>query len=257
MPSIITKLHPYSLFATHLESRFGDIRLSAGTGLCVSRAGRTYLATARHNFTGRHATTNQPLSPTAAIPDKISAWFHHQDFSREAWTELEFRILDDEGHPLWLAHLNRSIDLAVLPFSPRSALVPSLNLDGYTGLPQIAPGKHIHLIGFPLGRASHGHIPIWNTGALATELMIDFNALPMFLVDCTARPGNSGSPVFVETGYTATAQAFGTERTFPELAVLGIYTGRLDERSDIGMAWKLPAVVEIIETNIRDTVDEA
>lgn len=257
MASVITKLHPYSLFATHLEPRFSETRLSVGTGLCISLSDRTYLATARHNFTGRNATTNQLLSPTAAVPDRVSAWFHHQDYTREAWTELEMPLLDDDGGPLWLAHPDRSIDVAVLPFSPRSALVPSLKLDGYTGLPSVAPGKHIHLIGFPLGRASHGHIPIWNTGALATELAIDFDGHPAFLVDCTSRSGNSGSPVLVETGYTGTAHAFGAERHFPELAVLGIYTGRLDSRSDIGLAWKLPVVVEIIEANTRDSPHEA
>lgn len=251
MPSVITKLHPYSLFAVKIEPRFREVRLSTGTALCVQRAGRTFLVTAGHNLSGRDSITNSPLSPTCAIPDCLSVWFHHQDTDEERWTELTLPLLDKKNKSLWLAPLNPAIDIAILEFSPRSALVPTLNLDKYSGLPSVAPGKHVHVIGYPLGEASHGHFPIWNTGSLATELVIDFKGLPSFLIDCTSRKGNSGSPVLAETGYMATATGFDREHHFPELSVLGIYTGRLDDRSDLGVVWKLPAIAQIIEARLR------
>ena len=95
--------------------------------------------TAAHNFTGRHAISGRPLSSKCAIPDRVSAWFHHQDVDREAWTEIELALLDPDGQPLWLVHANPAIDLAVLPFAPRSALVPTLGLDAYAGLPTVSP----------------------------------------------------------------------------------------------------------------------
>lgn len=251
MPSIITKLNPNSLFAVKIEPRFIEERLSTGTALCVQRAGRTFLVTAGHNLTGRNSTTGTTLSPTCAVPDCLSVWFHHQDTEKERWTELTLPLLDSEDTPLWLTPPDPAIDIAILEFRPRSALVPTLNLDKYSGLPPVAPGEHIHVIGFPLGQTSHGHLPIWNTGSLATELVIDFIGLPSFLIDCTSRKGNSGSPVLVKTGNISATSGFEREHQFPELAVLGIYSGRLDERSDLGIVWKLPAIVQIIEESLK------
>lgn len=249
MPSIITKLHPHSLFAVMIELRFRDTRLSYGTALCVHLDGQSYLVTAKHNLTGRDAHTNELLSSTGAVPDRLSVWFHHQDIDEERWTEHEVSLVNGDEQPLWRSHPTMTeIDAAAVPFRPRSALVPTLKLDDYSGLPKISPGAHVHLLGFPLGRVSHGKFPIWNTGALATELIVDFNGLPAFLIDCTSRKGNSGSPVLAQTGFTSNVRGFEGAQQVPELAVLGIYSGRLDDRSDLGIVWKLPRVLDILNT---------
>jgi hypothetical protein len=48
------------------------------------------------------------------------------------------------------------------------------------------------LAGFPFGLAGAGSLAIWATGFIATEPEIDYNNQPTFLIDCLARPGQSG-----------------------------------------------------------------
>jgi hypothetical protein len=57
------------------------------------------------------------------------------------------------------------------------------------------PADPVSEVSFPFGLAGGGLFAIWATGALATEPITDFGDLPVSLIDCRSRQGQSGSPV--------------------------------------------------------------
>lgn len=92
-------------------------------------------------------------------------------------------------------------------------------------------------------------------GNVASELQIDFNELPCFVIDARTRQGQSGSPVIYYS--TSGLQQMAGGRTVlsagggPTQKLLGVYSGRLNEESDLGMVWRLDAVQAVIEGGVR------
>jgi hypothetical protein len=86
-------------------------------------------------------------------------------------------------------------------------------------------------------------------GTVATEPSIDFQQLPCFLVDSRTRPGQSGSPVIAYHAGGAVPMQGGGVGVFagPAQRLLGVYSGRVSEESDLGFVWKTSAVREILE----------
>jgi hypothetical protein len=110
------------------------------------------------------------------------------------------------------------------------------------------PSDGVSIIGFPFGRTAGGALAIWIRGFIATDPDIDFENLPVFLVDARTRRGQSGSPVIAYSGGGGTPMADGSMAIFsgPVLNLLGVYSGRINEQSDLGKVWKVQAVREII-----------
>ena len=117
-------------------------------------------------------------------------------------------------------------------------------------VPEVA--MPVSIIGFPLGLTSGGYFPIWKTGHIASEPNIDYNGEPLFLIDSTTRSGMSGSPVVLrmsggfKTKNGKTVLSMGGYRTL----FLGIYSGRLNEDSEIGCVWRPYLITEILEQTI-------
>lgn len=88
------------------------------------------------------------------------------------------------------------------------------------------------------------------TGFIATEPDLDYDRLPMFLIDCRTRKGNSGSPVIAHRDPGPHLMDDGTMTIWgtPVHRMMGIYSGRMNEESDIGMVWKASALQELIES---------
>jgi hypothetical protein len=60
---------------------------------------------------------------------------------------------------------------------------------------RVGPADVVSVIGFPFGIAAGGAFGVWATGFLAAEPDVNFNDLPIQLIDCRSREGQSGSPV--------------------------------------------------------------
>jgi hypothetical protein len=83
-----------------------------------------------------------------------------------------------------------------------------------------------------------------------TEPIVSFQDLPLSLVDCRTRPGQSCSPVIAyrNRGLTPTTDGGATDFGYPAWQFLGIYSGRINAESDLGMLWKAQALAQLIDS---------
>lgn len=136
---------------------------------------------------------------------------------------------------IWIYPEDENLDLA---FTPIADILNSCSLpQGYfyrTIEQSITPNEaqltefdayeDIIFIGYPDGRWDNRHnLPIIRSGTTASPVYIDFQKRPVFLIDCSAFPGSSGSPVFKYNKGMITDKR-GNIRTGNELLFLGILT---------------------------------
>ena len=102
---------------------------------------------------------------------------------------------------------------------------------------QVGPADPVSVIGFPFGITAGGSFGVWATGFLASELNINFNNLPIVLVDYRSRHGQSGSPVLAYRVRGTVAMKNGGTSIFsgPVKKFIGVYSGRINEESDLGI----------------------
>lgn len=231
--------------------RFNGQALSVGTGFVTDSPIGPVLITNRHNVTGRDQNTNKPLSPMGALPNEIIIVHNKKvatDGSLQGWVERLEPLCDSAEQPLWREHpyLGSKVDFVALPLTnledvelyPYVLAVPG---------PQIAlgPAEVVSVIGFPFGETAGGYFPVWATGFIASEPIVNYNDLPIILVDCRTREGQSGSPVIAfRRGFATTDRGqFAVEAAY---RFVGIYSGRINRESDIGMVWKVSAIQELL-----------
>lgn len=79
---------------------------------------------------------------------------------------------------------------------------------------------------------------------------VDFNNLPIQLIDCRTRQGQSGSPVLAYRAGGSVALANGGSAIFsgPVECFIGIYSGRINAESDLGVVWKALAINQLLQT---------
>jgi Trypsin-like peptidase domain len=243
-----------------LQPCFNDIGLGWATGVVVPAKGGYALMTARHVVTGRHHDTGGVLHKQAAIPNKLTI-FHHRREQLLQWIEMSEPLLRDDT-PLWKEHpeFGARVDFVALPLTQLAdahlhAYDPSRGTaefeDGtlYDTL-SVGPADPVSVIGFPFGMTAGGKLPIWATGTLATEPIVSFQDLPLSLVDCRTRQGQSGSPVIAHRnrGVVPTTDGGATDFGYPVWQFLGIYSGRINAESDLGMVWKAQALAQLIDS---------
>jgi hypothetical protein len=208
------------------------------------------LITNRHVLSGRHQDTGQPLSPTGGVPDAVTI-MHHVQKRLGHWVGVQEGLYEGE-RPRWKEHprLGAKGDLVALP------LIRLDNVEIYPYDPAnpgaemvVGPADLVSVIGFPFGLTAGGALPIWATGFMASEPDVDYDDLPCFLIDCRSREGQSGSPVIAyRTGGTVAPKP-GEVMIFsggPVFRLLGIYSGRINSQSDIGIVWKVRAIEELV-----------
>ena len=240
-------IDPLSCVSLHLECFFQGALIGTGTGFIVVYEGTNHLITNWHVVTGRDSNTGTPMSTNGvADPDMIGIWYH--DAKRlGSWHRINEPLIDPtNGNKLWKEHrLSRQIDVIALTLKPNDDTTV-YHLD--TSLAQtdlvLAPSEPVSIVGFPFGIAAAGKFPIWKTGHIASDIDLDYNGEPIFLVDATTRPGMSGSPVFARRlgmHRASTGWHIGKDA----IRFLGVYSGRIREQADVGMVWK-PSVIDDI-----------
>ena len=234
-----------------IQMRFEGQPLAKGTGFVAISSLGPVLITNRHNVTGRHQNTGEPLSPSGNLPDELNI-VHNRANRLGEWAERT-ELLFESNEPRWIEHptLGSQADFAALPLTQ----LDDVQLYPYdlanTG-PRIfcGPADTVSVVGFPFGIQAGGSLAVWATGFVASEPNINYNNLPIFLIDCRSRPGQSGSAVVAYRSGGMVAMEDGGSAAFsgPVTRFLGIYSGRLNEQSDIGIVWKAAALNELISS---------
>jgi S1-C subfamily serine protease len=248
----IALIQPPSVKSLFCEMRFGEQVLSTGTGFVVESAAQAFLLTNRHNVTGRHNESNELLSRLGGVPDNILI-HHHVAGKLGTWDVRREELLDERGTPRWREHPQ---------FGSRADVValPPASLEGVQLFPYelseepriaVAPGDVVSVVGFPFGMSTGGRLPIWATGFVASEPAVQLNtsALPIFYIDCRSRPGQSGSAVVAHRSGGMVSMENGNSSLFegPVTRLLGIYSGRVNAESDIGLVWKTSMLHGLVE----------
>lgn len=240
------QIDPLSVVPLSVECTIGQSSFS-GTGFIVTHNSINYLITNWHMVTGRNPDTGQPISKTgAADPTTLNIWFHTAG-QLGSWVLKTENLLDPKtGDKKWIEHPNgRQVDVVALPISNYTdiSIYPFDRNLASTDL-ILFPSEPVSIVGFPLGLASAGKFPIWKTGHIASDIDLDYNQKPVFLIDATTKSGMSGSPVIARrTGFIITSKGnnIGGQAT----RFLGVYSGRIQDQSDVGMVWK-PEVINAI-----------
>ena len=116
----------------------------------------------------------------------------------------------DNFEALWHKHPDDIVDLAVFPIAPllRSAEAQNISLFYITLDDSLIPTSEtneslsgvedITMIGYPNGIwDTKNNMPIVRRGITATNPKLDYNGLPLFVIDCACFPRSSGSPVLI------------------------------------------------------------
>jgi hypothetical protein len=105
----------------------------------------------------------------------------------------------------------------------------------------------VSVVGFPFGLTAGGALAVWATGFIATDPDVDYAGLPVFLIDCRSRQGQSGSAVIAHRTGGAVATETGVMVGGGVMTrFLGIYSGRVNAESDLGFVWKAAAIRQLV-----------
>ena len=221
-------------------------KISNGTAFVVkAELGDTFLLTNRHIVTGRHQDTEELLSKaTGAIPDSLLVW-HNSNTELGQFVAVEVPLYDGET-PLWIEHptYGPKADFVALRIPVRSDIkIYAYCAKAFSDM-DIEPAQTVSVVGFPFGERTGPSFAVWATGFVASEPEIDHGGRPIFLIDCRSRPGQSGSPVILHHGCRNVVAEAKESEIISEL--LGIYSGRINEGSDLGVVWKTSAIIDLL-----------
>lgn len=234
-------------------------KLASATAFIILHNGKFYLITNWHVIAGRDPHTGQALSEHGGTPTKIEVWFVHIGGpGLTSWSPWTFDLVDGEGTPRWLEHPvhRRKVDAVALPIDIPGQLTPlPYVLDAPSGQSMILRAEvsdWVNIIGFPFGESSAGYFAIWVKGAIASDMEIDHDQLPCFLIDSRTREGQSGSPVvaYAPPGPATLSNGTLALQETSIVRLLGVYSGRINRESDIGYVWKITAIREILENGV-------
>lgn len=247
----MVKIAQPSVQSLLIQMQFSGQKLSSGTAFIVNSKKGPLLITNRHNVTGRRQDDNKLLSKTGGIPNEIRI-NHNVKRRLGSWTYIVEPILDENENPLWKEHpvLGNNADfVALLLTSIDNVELYPYDLDNTGPDISVGPSEILSVVGFPFGIQAGGSLAVWATGFVASEPDINFNDLPIFLIDCRTRQGQSGSAVIAHRNGSVAMKDGGTTIFSGTVTkFLGIYSGRINAESDLGMVWKASAIKELVDS---------
>jgi hypothetical protein len=240
-----------SVQALLIYMMFNNQRISSATAFVVQGAKSPLLMTNRHNVTGRHQETGEVLDKKhSAIPNALEV-VHNVKGQLGSWQGKIEPLIKADGSPRWIEHpkYGAKADFVALPLTQLQD-VELFPLEPANPGPDLAvrPTSMVSVIGYPFGLLTGGvPLGIWASGFVASEP--DFNAygdMPTMLVDCRTRQGQSGSPVLAYREGSAVMADGSTAIGGTMVRFLGIYSGRINEESDLGIVWKTSVIAELV-----------
>lgn len=249
-----------SLRSLYVEAHREGLSPAPATGFVIETKKGPHLITNRHVVTGAHNITRT----VSWIPTELIIHHHKKGHLGQWVSRIERLVVDNVNQ--WHEHpaLGDKADFVALPLTHLDDVdlyfVDPVNpwyaeIEGDKGMDfLLCPSDMVSIVGFPFGKSSSGHVPIWVTGFLASELSENYEDLPVQLIDSRTRPGQSGSPVFAyrSGGAVITEKGVATIFSGPVAKFLGVYSGRINDQSDLGKVWKVSALVELVHAINRN-----
>lgn len=225
-----------------------------------------FLVTNYHVLTGSAPGEKKP-----PLGDAIRFQFHASTDNPGSVISRDYPLYSKSGRPVFVTSSTvPDADLAVIPLPCklyRDAYVCCLSADWIRARLKVRPTSTVTLVGYPYGLFdATNQLPIYKTGSVASEPDYDFNGKPVFLVDVSAFPGMSGSPVFAVSygtyemdegtttvgsvrrflGVYASMQML-EEKRYLEQLTSGVQLGvRHSESLELGYVWKANLVADTI-----------
>lgn len=191
-----------SLITTPITLMNASKPVSQGTGFVYSfmtgeKSGYTCLVTNIHVLTG-----HDPLSELDPIGTHVEFYLHHNNQRPAEVREVNWPLFFEDGEPIWLRS-NRypEADVAFIPIPSavfgKDSEIFCVSSNWAKSNLRLRPGNPVTAVGYPHSYYDQSNqLPIYKTGALASEPDFHFDGKPVILVDLNAFPGMSGSPVF-------------------------------------------------------------
>ncbi|KQM50099.1 trypsin-like peptidase domain-containing protein [Chryseobacterium sp. Leaf201] len=228
--------------------------IAIGTAFTARYYNDYFLVTNWHCVTGKNPETNADLGKFSE-PEYLIVHFLKKGSISE-WEPKRIDLIDENFKPTYLMHpRGNEIDVVAIKL-PTFKDVEYFNI--WEGVWEKQFDKDItdncSIVGFPKGISTSGKLPIWKTGHIASEMQVDHDEKPQFLIDASTREGMSGSPVYsVKTGMI---NMDGKMMGGPGVAVnfLGIYAGRLGDDIEIGRVFKEKCLEEIIDNYYKKRI---
>lgn len=214
-----------------------------------------FLVTNYHVITG-----NSPNTNLTAKGDRIVFYVHLDRTDPSKVKQIALPLYSTAGTPLWeQSEEHPDADLVLVPMPP--ATYEGIEMYVFTeehtrGRITVRPTSPATLLGYPYGFSDNvNRLPVWKTGNIASEPHMDFQGKPAFLVDVSAFPGMSGSPVLaVANGvYEDHNGQFVTGKGFTRL--LGVFSampvirsdtpGQADTSLQLGIVWKSGIIADL------------
>lgn len=249
-------------------TRANGADLGPATGFLVSEQGTSWLVTNWHVLSGRNAETKTIMPKTGATPDSINIRFH--GIALGTFNEVEVPLRDYDGVPVWHEHPvhGHAVDVAALNLTGVGQVVTETATSVTYSTPIsfysydlnatdpsrifISVTERLSIIGFLTGEGVAG-FPIWTQGFVASEPDLKYRDLPCFLIDSRTREGQSGSPTvfYSTTGQYPSGVGVTTLGAAINTRFMGVYSGRINAKSDIGRVWTPDAIAEVVRGSKR------
>jgi hypothetical protein len=250
-------IDPRSLMTTPVWLMRGQQPVSQGTGFLFASTSAAdqietvFLVTNYHVVTG-----HTPGTPGDARGERIRIVLHRDPDRPEDVRPVELPLYDALGRPLWLtSETHPNADVVLVPLPPQS--YEDLRLFVFTeahtrGDIRIRPTSGATLLGYPFGFYDTRHfLPVWKTGHIASEPDVDFEGRPVFLVDVSAFPGMSGSPVLAVANGIYESED-GVMRSGRVLKLLGVFSSMPAVREERPLVSTLdPGARQTVETTLE------
>jgi hypothetical protein len=262
--------------------------LAHGSAFFFRLDDQMYLVTARHNVTGRHWQTNTWLGeysmnpthfkiallekpPPGGWPIGRSEVGEHIGATQVKAKAFLVPLIGKDWKPIWRQHstFGADMDVAVLPFNPTDDSVLAIpwttplveaREDDEAPWPNLTAGQDVFVVGYPDALTTGPMFPLWIRGSIASEPHFGFTVankhLPLMLVDARTRRGQSGSAVMRHrpegTVVTRVDGELGVTQA-PVSQIIGVYSGRTSDESDLGFVWRMDEVEVICREGIQGT----
>jgi hypothetical protein len=255
--------------------------MADGSAFIYRLDGRDHLVTARHNLSGRHWLTNACLGEYQTEPTHLRVMFFAHppeqwtvdlpgDGSRSGNVQILLTqhlvpLLGEDWHPIWKHHprLGADMDVAVVPFNaPANSMVMPWERSPVRTAPEAAPwpalsaGDDIFIVGYPYRLSVGPSFPLWMRGTVASDPAFGYQteSKASMLADRRADAQRairlSGDALHAGRDDCHSKRWRVGRSINPDSDLLGVYSGRTSDESDLGFVWPLDEVDEICRNGV-------